>query len=677
MAKRRVAARALRDADTLRGTVRIGLLFSVTVLLPAVVLTILALSSLRSEEVSVEADLARRAEAVAGQVYRDLADSQERFERVAIQRLASGISVTENLGELSPHLRAAFRIDSGGRLVAPFATDPGEPVAPRSPAYEDLRRDAARAEREARYEDAALTYALAAARAASRADAGEMAFARARVLRKSGDLRAAEAALGEVYADFTNVRDARGVRMGDLVALTVADIATERHEPQLGQSARRDLVDRLLDETWTIGRPAESAVARLALDRLAEAGEGGTWMANARARLNERQEQLYWAGQLLEELSLLADVSRPGQDVFVYYPRPESRSLWATIWWANELYAFVFEYDAVVRGVRDASNGLSAADPDLQAIIMGPEGVPSRLATRTLAPWLPTLAVAIVPFDQDLLAKRKRQARQLRLVVVLVAIGITVFGVVFMSRVVAQELEGATMKADFAANVSHELRSPITQIRLKGEALQFDLCYDDADRHAHYDAIVREAERLSRLVDNVLDFAAIERGAKRYTFRPEDLADVVRASAAAAAEMLAERGMTLEIDVPDGLPVVWLDREAIGQVLQNLLSNAAKYGADGHWVGVRAREGLDSVDLLVADRGRGINKEELSRIFERFFRSSDPEVRSRRGTGIGLTIVRYIVDAHRGTISVDSAPGKGTTFTITFPMEPPPEANEA
>jgi two-component system phosphate regulon sensor histidine kinase PhoR len=319
------------------------------------------------------------------------------------------------------------------------------------------------------------------------------------------------------------------------------------------------------------------------------------------------------------------------------------------------------------------------ADADGAAWLLGPgEAPPAQiLATKTLAPWLTGWSVVVAPRDPDALAAARRAERDRGVFIILVAAGLIGVGTLATVRMVKRELDGARMQADFAASVSHELRSPITHIRIQGESLLLQLADTDEERHEAYVSIVRESERLSRLVDNVLDFAAIERGAKRYTFRPEDLADVVRASAAAAAEMLAERGMTLEIDVPDGLPVVWLDREAIGQVLQNLLSNAAKYGADGRWVGVRAREGLDSVDLLVADRGRGINKEELSRIFERFFRSSDPEVRSRRGTGIGLTIVRYIVDAHRGTISVDSAPGKGTTFTITFPMEPPPEANEA
>ena len=115
-----------------------------------------------------------------------------------------------------------------------------------------------------------------------------------------------------------------------------------------------------------------------------------------------------------------------------------------------------------------------------------------------------------------------------------------------------------------------------------------------------------------------------------------------------------------------------MDREAIGQVLVNLISNAAKYGQDGGWVGVKVVQGLDGVEVSVSDHGIGISKEDQSQIFEHFFRSTDPGVRRQKGTGIGLTIVRYIVEAHGGTIGVESQPGEGTTFTVTLPYEPPP-----
>ncbi len=227
-------------------------------------------------------------------------------------------------------------------------------------------------------------------------------------------------------------------------------------------------------------------------------------------------------------------------------------------------------------------------------------------------------------------------------------------------------MELARMKTSFAASVSHELRSPITQIRLKGEALQLGLPLDQDDRARHYEVIVREAERLSRLVDNVLDFAAIERGTKNYHLRLGDLGKTVQNAVDTMRMTMEARGVDLLSRIPDDLPMVKHDSDAIAQVMGNLLSNAAKYG--GGWVQVSATLLPEGIQIEVADHGIGIDYQEVERIFDKFYRSSDPEARRRKGTGIGLAIVRYIMEAHGGQVSVYSTPGKGSVFHLFFPF---------
>jgi two-component system phosphate regulon sensor histidine kinase PhoR len=245
-------------------------------------------------------------------------------------------------------------------------------------------------------------------------------------------------------------------------------------------------------------------------------------------------------------------------------------------------------------------------------------------------------------------------------------------GAVLSMRLVGRELDVATMKADFAASVSHELRSPITQIRIKAEALLLGLADNEEEKTQHYLTIIRETERLSRLVDNTLDFAAIERGAKSYTLRAGDLADTIYRGCDGIMGSLELQGTNFDLDVPGDLPEVHHDSDAVVQCIVNLVSNAAKYSERESTVRVSAHTRSDGgVDVSVEDEGIGMSDEDMRRIFEPFFRSHDSKARKRKGTGIGLTITRYIMQAHGGDIEVRSRLGKGSTFTLRFPAEPP------
>ena len=215
------------------------------------------------------------------------------------------------------------------------------------------------------------------------------------------------------------------------------------------------------------------------------------------------------------------------------------------------------------------------------------------------------------------------------------------------------------------------LRSPITQIRLKGEFLQMGLAEGEEEQQEHYDVIVRESERLSRLVDNVLDFSAIEAGTKSYTLRPADIGETIRSAVESARYSMETRGLVMDLDVPDGLPVVLHEPEAIQQVLQNLISNAAKYGEKGGWIGIRVQIAYQSLDISVSDRGIGMSEEELGRIFEKFYRSSSPMARREKGTGIGLSIVQYIMEAHHASVSGNQpCLGQRSRYAPSAPQSP-------
>lgn len=677
--RRRGEAASFQDARRIQSLLRFAGLFVVTVLLPALLLAYFALASIRSEELALDADLRGRAAGIEGQVQQELTAVFQRFEQLTTQRVDGGGSPLDRLAELSPFLRVAFRLDANGQLAAPFVAPEPRPPGTETAAFRRPWQRGVRAELDGDWSSAAEAFGEA-ARVDHPSLRAEAAFARARNLIRSG--RSPATVLADVYSDHASERDRQGFRIGDLVVLEQARMRV-RDDPETAATALQELITELLNRRWALGTASpiasagEPAITRAALDALPP-GTDADWMARSRNRLNERIDQLRWAEAVYGELDLLAS-SQAVEGRFTYFAGPSSNTLWAVTRLSGNPTLFAFELDALLAHLAETAARSTAADAELRAdlIATGESTVQGAIVQRALGPWVSHVTLVVRHQSPELLERQKGNRRLTRLIVVVLSVFLVFVGVIFAARFVGRELENARMKADFAANVSHELRSPITQIRLKGESLQFDLCTDDDDRREHYDAIVRESERLSRLVDNVLDFASIERGAKRYQLRRDDLGAVVRAQCEAGRSAFTSLGVELAIDVPADLPPVWLDRDAIGQVLTNLLSNAAKYGAEGRWVGVSARATAGGVEVSVSDRGIGITAEELPKIFDDFFRSTDPRVRRNKGTGIGLSIVRYIVEAHGGTISAESEPGGGTTFTVTLPLDPPEGAGGA
>ncbi len=646
-----------------RDVVRFGSVFALLILLPAVLLAGIAWDATSAVESSVDLELRLRADAAARQVQVQLDELFDRFETRVAGRLENGETLLADLADLSPHLRAAFRFDASGRLVDPFTARYEEPTPPMTPRQRMLLDAAARAGTPDAWREA-----LAAAGENPQANASARLGLASALLADQQPV-SAESELGDLYADYANHRDPRGLRIGEIALLMRAEIRFLR-SPDIGASALMDLVDQASTAKWEVGRQDSPAVARRALARL-EGYADPEWMARQRSRLNERALELWWASELQEELDLLGRSVGPPDQVQYFSARSGSPALWAQLE-HGDIYVFSFAVADIVAEITAQAARINQLDRDLRALVAetGLDTPDGALAEATFGR-LPAAKVYVVAADPAALDRLKNSRRTTQGLVVGLAIVLVGMGIAVSARIVGREVETARMKADFAANVSHELRSPITQIRLKAESLQLGLTYDEADNRKHYDAIVTSAEQLSRLVDNVLDFAAIERGVKKYAMRPDDLAEIVWTAIEATGAEIDERGIVLDANISEDLPALWMDRDAIGQVVANLLSNALKYGGTGRWVGVSLRRVGDRVELSVADRGIGIAARDQEQIFEHFFRSQDPAVRRVKGTGIGLTIVRYIVEAHGGMITIESAPGQGSVFTVSLPASPP------
>ncbi len=253
--------------------------------------------------------------------------------------------------------------------------------------------------------------------------------------------------------------------------------------------------------------------------------------------------------------------------------------------------------------------------------------------------------------------------------ILILVVGFTAFGMYLLWRDVRRELILADMKSQFAANVSHELKTPLTAIRMFAEALAMGVKNSPASQQEYLRTIIGESERLSRLLNNVLDFSKIEQGTRTYRFEPISLDDVVRTAAKAMTFSLRQKGFSFEVDVDPDIPRVRADKDAIEQAVINLLDNAMKYSGSSRNVRLELHQRENTVCIDVVDFGIGISEENKARIFQKFFRAPGHENQRTQGTGLGLTIVSHIAEAHGGRVEVISRPGEGTTFSIILPLE--------
>jgi len=244
-------------------------------------------------------------------------------------------------------------------------------------------------------------------------------------------------------------------------------------------------------------------------------------------------------------------------------------------------------------------------------------------------------------------------------------------------RSVTKQVALARLKSDFVSNVSHELRTPLALIRLYAETLELGRITTSEKKLEYYSIIRKESERLTALINNILDFSRIEAGRKEYDFKETDIAELVRNTLDSYRFQIEQQGFALEEQIEPDIPKVRVDREAIARALVNLVNNALKYSDHEKFLSVKLYREQSVLKLEVMDRGIGIERDEQSRIFEKFYRTCDPLVHNTKGSGLGLSLVRHITQAHGGEVEVESMPGRGSKFTLSLPLAGATQAGTA
>jgi signal transduction histidine kinase len=252
--------------------------------------------------------------------------------------------------------------------------------------------------------------------------------------------------------------------------------------------------------------------------------------------------------------------------------------------------------------------------------------------------------------------------------VILTLLGMSIVLMVRSSRR-AQRL--AQQKMEFVAAISHELRTPLAVICSAGENLADGVVPDPA-RARQYGAVIHsEGRRLAEMVDQALEFAGVQSGRKSYVLRPLGVRDLVQRAINACQAQIHDADVQIDLRVPDNLPLIMADPVELTRALQNLIRNAIKYGGERRWVGIQVQPQVGArgseLSISIHDTGMGIAPEDIAHIFEPFYRSREAVAAQIHGSGLGLSLVRHIVEGHGGRVTVASTPGQGSVFTILLP----------
>jgi signal transduction histidine kinase len=607
------------------------------IILPSLVLAYFGINSIKDQEESAIRELNAASDIVSRSFLEEMGSEFVRFEEMVQYILGSGRAPSASLHQ---DQRIILRFDKDQELISPFFDQPIE----RWTFHSGIRHDSQVA----------------------------MPMRKLRMLSKRIEKtsnKEFERTLLALRLEIGEERATGGGLIRHLLDLKRAQIVSIDRRRILLQS----LVDDIINTRWYVHDGAQGAIAMRALAELKQSYPSPSKLEGRfdelQLRIDRRIQEMFWTTQWEEEWrKIIEDASFPkGEGELSWIV--SNQGLWGQTTWNEEHYIFGLDKDQLIERFEKILQEKTRIDSRIEMHLntSGATDYPNKIVERDLI--FPGWSVVVVQKNPKAFWAKLNQDRLSRSMYIGFSVLCMLFGLFLTFRVASKEVEMANVKSHFAASVSHELRSPITQIRLKGESLLFGLAETEEELEEHYESIVRESERLSWLVDNVLDYAAIERNAKHYFLRPNNVNETVQRVVDSLIATLSMRDVEIEVDLGHSLPLLRHDPDAVSQCVINLLSNAAKYSKEEKYIRVATELTKKGIEISVTDHGIGICEDDLKKIFEPFFRSREESARRRKGTGIGLAITQHIMEAHRGDIHVSSKFDEGSTFRLRFPSE--------
>ena len=627
--------KAMEHALRVQGIVRFAVLSLALIILPSLVLAYFGINSIKDQEESAIRELNTAADIVSRSFSEEMFSEFSRFESMVQYILGSGRAPSASIHQ---DQRIILRFDKDQELISPFFDQPIESWE----FYSGIKNSQR------------VSQPMKSLRSLTNRD-------------QAISIEVAEKLLSLREKVATKRAQGGGV-LRHLIDLKIAQVVSIEKRRGLLQN----LVDDIINTRWLLHDGAQGAIAMRALAELKQSYPSPSKLDSRfdelQLRIDQRISELYWTKAWEKEWRKVVQTSTPkGEGILTWIV--SDQGLWGQTVWNGERYVWGLDKERLLNRFVKMLEEKTRIDARIEMYLKtdSAKQFENIIVERQLI--FPGWSVVVVQKNPEIFWAKLDQDRWYRSTYIGFSVLCMLFGLFLTFRVASKEVEMANVKSHFAASVSHELRSPITQIRLKGESLLFGLAETDEELEEHYEAVVRESERLSWLVDNVLDYAAIERNAKHYFLRPNSINETVQRVVDSLVATLSMRDVEIDVELAHSLPLLRHDPDAVSQCVINLLSNAAKYSTEDKYIRIRTAQTKAGIEISVQDHGIGICEEDLKNIFEPFFRSREESARRRKGTGIGLAITRHIMSAHKGSIQVSSQFGEGSTFRLLFPNE--------
>ena len=645
------------------------LLFLTAVLLPVIVLVVLTLRIVSQEQELALKRVADDHRRVAAEIGQDLAS---RLDRVVRQEASALMGQPQKLARhdyVNPEVILIAKID-GARLVLPWETGletRGSSPLDKSAEFGRILGQAENAEFALKnFSLAAERYRKAAAVAGTPVREGYARLQRARALIRLKRERESLSEYEKVLSLSPEVIDEYGIPLSlyAVEPLLKAGLKYGQTLERIGQQVRSGM--------WL--SPAGLYLMKGLVRQIIVAAPDASVTAMRSGGEDLLQKILAQIQTMEQALSLKEDFPRLGLEPLAGTNFSQDKPLWVSYgqkpWLVGRSPLLPEEENLLIAIDFLAFSSALASDIDFSSNYPGDVELMMGLSTEgaSLGPAFQGLRVFFGPGAEEVTSKQWSLQRLFYFLALVVVLSVTLFGAYLLWRDVRREVLMAEMRSQFVSSVSHELKTPLTAIRMFAETLRLGRAKDPNTQMEYLDTIVNESERLTRLLNNVLDFSKIEQGKRTYHPSPASLPEIVRTAARAMEYPLKQQGFALEVRIDEGLPEIRVDRDAIEQAVLNLLSNAMKYSGESRTVGLEVRREGDCAVIRVIDRGVGIDPKEQGRIFEKFYRVPTRENQSLPGTGLGLSLVAHIAKAHGGSVRVESAPGEGSTFSIILPL---------